>query len=107
SAVAVANAMMLRGWARVILGDIENGLGIMREGLAAWRQTGSAFRVPERLARAADAYRLANHPDEAAGLAGLRGWAERIRTRIRWNQCLIPKCAGDSVRCMAGAFKWA
>jgi hypothetical protein len=29
SAVVVANAMMLRGWARVMLGEIENGLGIM------------------------------------------------------------------------------
>ena len=46
SAVAIANAMMLRAWARVILGEIENGLAIMRDGLTAWRQTGSAFRHP-------------------------------------------------------------
>jgi predicted ATPase len=68
SAVAIANAMMLRGWARVMLGDIENGLAIMRDGLAAWRQTGSAFHIPERLARAADTYRLAERPDEAIAL---------------------------------------
>jgi predicted ATPase len=68
SAVAIANAMMLRAWARVILGEIENGLAIMRDGLTAWRQTGSAFRLPERLARAAETYRLANHPDEAMAL---------------------------------------
>ncbi len=68
SAVAIANAMMLRAWARVILGEIENGLAIMRDGLTAWRQTGSAFRLPERLARAAETYRLANHTDEAMAL---------------------------------------
>ena len=68
SAVAVANATMLRAWARVMSGEIENGLAIMHEGLTAWRQTGSAFRIPERLARAADICRLANHPDEAMAL---------------------------------------
>jgi hypothetical protein len=50
------------------VGDIENGLAIMRDGLAAWRQTGSTFRIPERLARAADTYRLADRPDEAIAL---------------------------------------
>ena len=68
SAVAIANIMMLRAWAQVMAGEIENGLSIMREGLAAWRQTGSAFRVPERLARAAETYRLADRPGEAAAL---------------------------------------
>jgi tetratricopeptide (TPR) repeat protein len=91
SAVAVANAMMLRGWARVKLGEIENGLGIMREGLAAWRQTGSAFRIPERLARAADAYRLANHPDEAMAII-----AEALnRSDDRWLAPELHRIQGE------------
>ncbi|UPJ60560.1 adenylate/guanylate cyclase domain-containing protein [Bradyrhizobium sp. 192] len=56
SAVGAANATMLRGWARVMQGHIEEGLALMREGLTAWRATGSKFHVSYRLARAAEAH---------------------------------------------------
>ncbi|MBR0699766.1 hypothetical protein JQ599_07630 [Bradyrhizobium diazoefficiens] len=59
SAVGVANATMLRGWARVVQGHIEEGLAVMREGLVAWRATGSKFHVTYRLARAAEAHLIA------------------------------------------------
>lgn len=59
SAVGVANATMLRGWARVVQGHIEEGLAVMREGLVAWRATGSKFHVTYRLARAAEAHLVA------------------------------------------------
>ncbi len=81
SAVGVANATMLRGWARVMQGHNEEGLAVMREGLAAWRATGSKFHVPYRLARAAEAYLVAGEIEDAlqliseattrAGIAGL------------------------------------
>jgi class 3 adenylate cyclase/tetratricopeptide (TPR) repeat protein len=91
SAVAIANAMMLRAWARVISGDIENGLAIMRDGLAAWRQTGSAFRIPERLARAAETYRLADRPDEAMTLI-----AEALnRSDDRWLAPELHRIRGE------------
>jgi class 3 adenylate cyclase/predicted ATPase len=73
SAVSVANATMLRGWARTLQGQVEEGLAELREGLAAWRATGSKVFVPYRFARAADACRV-------AGLAGpgLRFIAEAL-----------------------------
>lgn len=70
SAVGVANATMLRGWARVMQGHIEDGLAIMREGLAAWRATGSKFHVPYRLARAAEAYLVAGEIEDGLRLIG-------------------------------------
>jgi class 3 adenylate cyclase/predicted ATPase len=70
SAVGVANATMLRGWARVMHGSIEDGLSTMQEGLTMWRETGSKFQVPYRLARAADAHRAAGDIEEGLRLVG-------------------------------------
>jgi predicted ATPase len=68
SAVGIANATMLRGWARVMQGHVEEGLGTMREGLAMWRETGSKFHVPYRLARAVDAHRVGGNIEEGLRL---------------------------------------
>ena len=40
SALGVANAKMLRGWARVMQGEVEVGVADMRFGLRQWRSTG-------------------------------------------------------------------
>ena len=40
----------------------------MREGLAAWRVTGSKYHVPSRLARAAEAYLVAGQTDDGLRL---------------------------------------
>ena len=68
SAVSVANATMLRGWARVMQGGAEEGIAFMREGLANWRATGSKYRVPYRLARAAEAHLLAGRIEDGLRL---------------------------------------
>ncbi|MCK1739813.1 AAA family ATPase [Bradyrhizobium sp. 139] len=68
SAVGVANATMLRGWARVMQGHIEEGLAVMREGLTAWRATGSNFHVSYRLARAAEAHLVAGEIEDGLRL---------------------------------------
>ena len=68
SAVGVANATMLRGWAQILQGDFETGSAELRRGLTAWRATGSKFHVPYRLARAADACRAAGLVEEGIGL---------------------------------------
>src|SRR5262249_39660782 len=56
SAFGVANATMLRGWARVMQGHIHEGLATMQDGLGAWRATGSNLWIPYRLTRAADVH---------------------------------------------------
>jgi predicted ATPase len=68
SAVGVANATMLRGWARVMQGHIDEGLATMQDGLAAWRATGSKVWIPHRLTRAADAYWKAGNIEEGLRL---------------------------------------
>jgi predicted ATPase len=68
SAVTVANATMLRGWAGVMQGNNEEGLAVMREGLAAWRTTGSKYHAPYRLARAAEAHLVAGELEDGLHL---------------------------------------
>jgi class 3 adenylate cyclase/predicted ATPase len=67
SAVGVANATMLKGWARVMSGDHDSGLAELRGGLEAWRATGSKFHASYRFARAADACRAAGLAEEGLG----------------------------------------
>jgi class 3 adenylate cyclase/tetratricopeptide (TPR) repeat protein len=68
SAVGVANATMLQGWARVMQGDTDRGIALMQEGVANWRKTGSKFHVPYRLARAAEAHLIAGETDDGLRL---------------------------------------
>ena len=70
SAVGVANATMLRAWARVMQGDTDHGIAVMQEGLANWRKTGSKFHVSYRLARAAEAHLIADQADDGLQLIG-------------------------------------
>jgi predicted ATPase len=65
SAVGVANAKMLHGWALVAAERVEEGIVELRSGLEAWRATGSKFWVPYRLGRTADAFRIAGLVEEA------------------------------------------
>ena len=41
SSLGVANATMMNGWAKVMVGDVEVGLAELRDGLDRWRSTGS------------------------------------------------------------------
>ena len=68
SAVGVANATMLRAWARVMQGETDQGVALMREGLASWRKTGSKLHHRYRLARAVEAHLIAGETDEASRL---------------------------------------
>jgi class 3 adenylate cyclase/tetratricopeptide (TPR) repeat protein len=68
SAVSLANVAMLRGWADVALGQNQDGIRKLQDGLAAWRATGSKFQVTFRLARAAEACLLARAKDEGLKL---------------------------------------
>ena len=68
STVGTATATMLRGWARVIHGQVDEGLKDVREGLRLWRQTGSRMYVPYRLGVVADALAVARQEGEALQL---------------------------------------
>ena len=102
SVVVLANATMLRGWALVARGFADEGLAELRKGLSQWRSTGSQYQVPNRLARAADAFRAARQieeglvlVDEAIGLVekGASRWEESEVHRLKGE--LLQASAGD------------
>jgi predicted ATPase len=70
SALGVANATMLRGWANVMLGEIKAGLAEMRDGLDRWRSMGSNFYAPTRLGGAAATFLAAGEVGQGAAILG-------------------------------------
>ena len=68
SAVSLANVAMLRGWAKVMLGQEQEGIREVQDGLAAWRATGSKHQVTFRLARAAEVCLFACAKDDGLKL---------------------------------------
>ena len=86
--------MMLRGWAQVMQGDKEKGIATMREGVSAWRASGSRFHLTYRLARAAEAHLAAGETE-----AGLQLLPETIdRTADMWLASEIPRIRGELYR---------
>jgi class 3 adenylate cyclase/predicted ATPase len=113
SAVGVANATMLRGWARVMQNQIEEGLAAIREGLAAWRATGSKFHVPYRLARAAEACLVAGEIEdglqlirEATAQSGDRWFAPELH-RLKGELLLEAGRRDEVEECLDRALKVA
>jgi predicted ATPase len=68
SAVGMANATLLGGWASIMRGEQAAGLRDVREGLRLWRQTGSKLHVPQRLACVAEFFVAAGQPQPAWAL---------------------------------------
>ena len=94
SPVGLANATMLRGWAQVMQGDCERGIATMREGVSAWRASGSRFHLTYRLARAAEAHLAAGETE-----AGLQLLPETIDgTADMWLASEIPRIRGELYR---------
>jgi class 3 adenylate cyclase/predicted ATPase len=88
----LSHGTIFRGWALVEQGQAEAGLALIREGIAAYRETGAILELPFWLALQAEASGRAGHPAEglpviAAALAEVeqRGWrfceAELHRTQ--------------------------
>jgi class 3 adenylate cyclase/predicted ATPase len=104
SAVSIANTTMLRGWARTLQGEIGEGLAELRRGLAAWRATGSKFHVPYRLARAADACRVAGSHEE-----GLQLIAEALehaeRSEDHWFSAELHRVRGELLLLVGGSWQ--
>ncbi len=61
----LAVAGFLRGRALADLGNLEEGITIMRQGLASWRETGSELFRPQMLALLAEACGQMEHAEEA------------------------------------------
>lgn len=94
SAVGVANAKMLLGWTMTSQGRTGEGLAELRLGLQAWRASGSTFWAVYRLGRAADAFRMAGHADEA--LTCITDAAKAIESRgDRWFEAEIHRMRGE------------
>jgi predicted ATPase len=86
--------MMLRGWAQVMQGDRQRGIAVLREGITAWRTTGSQFHAIYRLARAAEAHWAAGETE-----AGLQLIATAIDDRgDRWVAPELHRVKGDLYR---------
>ena len=113
SAVGMANATMLRGWAHVNQGDTGRGIALMQEGLDAWRATGSKFHIPYRLARAAEAHlaagkiedglRLIDEADDESGDLWFVSELHRVKGELLFE-------SGDhdeAERCLRGALRGA
>jgi class 3 adenylate cyclase/predicted ATPase len=94
SIVGVANATMLHGWALTALGSVEVGIAEVRKGLDAWRGTGSKFHAPYRLARAADAFRLAGLSEQGLNLVA-EAMAVMEHTGDRWFEPELHRLKGE------------
>jgi class 3 adenylate cyclase/predicted ATPase len=68
SPLGVANATMMNGWAKVMVGEVELGLAELRNGLDRWRSTGSKIWGSIRLGRAAATFIEADDAKEGAAL---------------------------------------
>jgi predicted ATPase len=101
TAVARANARMLRGWAWAAMGRIDNGVNELQEGLEAWRATGSSFNAVCRLGRAADALIMSGRLEQASVLLD-EALARVEMDEERWTApellrltCLLQLATGD------------
>jgi predicted ATPase len=74
----LAQATILRGWALAMQGDGGEGIAQIRQGLDAWRATGSELVVPSFLALLAEAYSTIGRA--ADGLAALDEALTRVHT---------------------------
>jgi DNA-binding winged helix-turn-helix (wHTH) protein/predicted ATPase len=79
----LALGTLLRGWTLAELGQQEEGISHIRQGLAAWRATGAELSVPYYLALLAEAYGQMGQPGEglsvlAAALEAAHSTEERF-----------------------------
>ena len=93
SALGVANATMTRGWANVMLGDIEAGLAELRDNLGRWRSIGSTFYATARLGRVVTAFMEAGEVEQCAALLA-EAFQIMDRTGERWYAAELHRLRG-------------
>jgi predicted ATPase len=90
----LALSAFLRGWALTALGQREEGMIQMRQGLAGWRAIGSELFVPYFLTLLAEGYGVLKQVDE--GLNALNeGWRAMERTGENWWKAETHRLKGD------------
>ena len=83
----LAAGEILHGWVRSVSGDTDAGTIRMRQGIEAWRATGSILCVPFWLAIKAEALYLANRTPEAlAAIKEAEGLVERSGERFYYAE---------------------
>jgi predicted ATPase len=86
-----------RGWCRAALGQSQEGIALLDEGIAAHRRTGQVFFTPITLSLEADAYRRAGRTVEA--LAQLSEALEAANAHHeRWFEAEIHRLRGELLR---------
>jgi predicted ATPase len=90
----VAFSTILRGWALADLGQQEEGLTQMRQGLSDWRATGAELFVPYYLSLIAEVY--GDLAQVEAGLDALKEGLEVMeRTGEDWWKAEMYRCTGS------------
>jgi class 3 adenylate cyclase/predicted ATPase len=90
----LATGVVIRGWALAVGGRAEDGIAVIRRGLADYRATGAELFSPYFLALLADAHGRA---DQAAiGLSLLADALDGVeRTGVRWIEAELHRLRGE------------
>ena len=67
-ALRTAQGFIMRGWALAMQGHAEEGIALLRQGLAAFRVTGAEFHRPVHLTMLAEAYGKVEQTEEGLGV---------------------------------------
>jgi predicted ATPase len=90
----LALGTFLRGWALAALGQREEGMIQLRQGVTDWRAIGTELFVPYFLAEVAEGYCALKQIDQA--LAALKeGWEAMERTGEQWWKAEMHRLRGD------------
>jgi predicted ATPase len=89
--------LVFRGWSLAALGRADEGIPLIRTGVAGWRELGFRVHRPWLLTLLGDACRMAGEPQPALEhLAEARDLAEE--TEERWFQAETLRLRGDALR---------
>jgi predicted ATPase len=86
--------VILRGWALMQRGEIQDGIRQMREGISAFRATSAEIMLPYFFAMLAEAYGEAGQPEDGLSLL-TEAQAAVDSTRERWWEAEIHRLKGE------------
>jgi predicted ATPase len=96
----LATGTFFRGWAAFSNGDVDDGIALMKKGLAAKRAGGAEIKVPYYLGVLADAYRQIGRVSDALPL--LIEALERVEgTGEKWFEAELHRLQAEALRAQA------